>query len=156
MEYTVPKAVLNGLNYPFIARDCNYMPGRDEAYPIPRDWLAANAGQFYVGKNEILAAAVDEFPDLGYEFFCGIYFLILDDQIEYVGASKNISKRISEHAWVRPMKAKVAWIETPEWCVYYVESFYINELRPRRNAKIPTFCSYCKHIAAAKPADTCA
>lgn len=128
-EYLVPPAVLNTHIY-----GEDPMPGRDDFYPNCNDWLRANAMRFHFTDQQILGAAVPEFPPDDFGYYCGVYFLISNNEIVYVGQSMTIARRISEHLH-KP--DSVAWMETPRWCREYIEAYYINRILPERNTKIP-------------------
>ena len=67
----------------------------------------------------------------------GIYFLLNDDEIVYVGQSENIYKRIGSHLQTKDFNS---WnfIEVKEADLSELEAFYILTLKPFYNRSVPT------------------
>jgi hypothetical protein len=135
VQYEIPLAVLN------IGTE-EGMDGSDEVYPKPGDWLKANVMRFYFTNEQIIEAARDDlFPDaINYTPYTGVYFMVKDGEIVYVGQSRNIQYRVSEHFWMRA--DGVAWFEAPRRFLDYLETFYIRRILPRNNVKIPFYDKY--------------
>lgn len=83
-------------------------------------------------------------------YVCGVYFLILSGEVVYVGKSKNVYARISQH-----MKRSMfefdsfAFLESNDAEVGELEARYIHELNPRFNIEFPSHGEvkkYRKHI----------
>lgn len=132
VQHKIPAAVLN-------AGTAEGLNGCDEVYPKPVDWLKANAMRFYFTNEQILAATLPDFnhPVDEYTYHTGIYFLIKDGEIIYVGQSKHIAYRIWEHQWMR--WNGVVWFEAPRRFLDDIEAFYIRRILPRNNIKIPFY-----------------
>jgi hypothetical protein len=63
---------------------------------------------------------------------CGIYFLIKDNEIVYVGKSKRISYRLNDHKRVKDFN-RVFFIECNEEDLDEVERTYIRKFLPKLN-----------------------
>lgn len=71
---------------------------------------------------------------LGQRAFCGIYFLILDDEIVYVGSSINLLARLSTHLAERKMRFnRISFVICAEADVRKTEYAYIRTLKPLYN-----------------------
>ena len=66
----------------------------------------------------------------------GIYFLIKDGRVTYVGQSKNIHQRICEHMKTKDFSS-FYYIETEEGDLSMLEAFYIHKLEPGINKHLP-------------------
>lgn len=66
---------------------------------------------------------------------CGIYFLLLDGEIVYVGQSLNIHSRMGNHLSTTNFKPfdSAAWIPVDPAELKWVEAFYIAKFRPLYN-----------------------
>ena len=66
---------------------------------------------------------------------CGVYFLIHDEEIVYVGQSSNLLARVESHKVGADRKVfnKVAFIEAPRPWLDTVEAFYIQRFDPPYN-----------------------
>lgn len=107
-------------------------PHKCAKYPIPLDWLKANCRRFYYTEAEIMtAASSDSIPD----YVGGIYFLVCNNKIVYVGQSKNISHRIGEHVDSGRKFNKVAWFEAPALFLTDIEMYYIERINPEWNVR---------------------
>lgn len=137
-QYVVPPARLNvayGNN-----GDYGSMPCSDAVYRIPNEWLRANAKRFHFTDQQILDAAVTEFhaPDLPPMARCyGIYFLISNKEIIYVGMSKSIDERIDMHRKNRMPFDSFSWFEAPELYLRAIEAYYIHRIQPPLNNDYP-------------------
>jgi hypothetical protein len=131
-EYLMPLASLN-------TGSRDGLDGTDETYPKPMDWFAANAMRFYFTNEQILAAALPDFnhPVDEFTYHTGIYFLIKNDEIVYVGQSKHIAARIWEHQGMR--WDGVTWFEAPWRFLDDIETYYIRRILPKNNKKIPYY-----------------
>lgn len=149
VEYRVPQAVLNiayGNN-----GDYGSMPCRDEVYRIPDDWLEANARRFHFTDDQIINAAVAEFeaPNLPTCARCyGIYFLIEDKRIIYVGQSTSIDNRIHRHRKNGVCFDSFTWFEAPELYLKTIEAYYIRRIDPPLNNDFPLYNKFAKHMEA--------
>lgn len=137
-QYVVPPARLNvayGNN-----GDYGSMPCSDAVYRIPIEWLKANAKRFHFTEKQILDAAVKEFhaPDLPPMARCyGIYFLIRNKEIVYVGMSRDIPGRIDQHKENGMPFDSFAWFEAPENFLRDIEAYYIRRIKPFLNNDYP-------------------
>ena len=62
---------------------------------------------------------------------CGIYFLVKDDEIIYIGQSINIPARLAQH--VNKHFDRVFVLECSQSELNTVERIYLNHFRPRLN-----------------------
>jgi hypothetical protein len=67
-----------------------------------------------------------------YVRLCGIYFLVANDRVVYVGQSVNIAGRIGTHASTKKFD-RVAFVPCEEEHMNILESLYIHILRPPLN-----------------------
>ena len=72
--------------------------------------------------------------------YCGVYFLICDDEIVYVGKSVNIKSRLDQHSMDEHRnknfnKYYVVLCDPKE--VNSLEAYYILKFRPKYNIAIP-------------------
>lgn len=125
---------LRALNKRFTARH-EWMAHSDEAYPVPLDWFKAHCSRFYFTDAEILAAAVNVWPAQT----SGVYFLVRDGEIVYVGQAKNIRQRIEQHDDSGKIFDAIAWLEAPLLFLNDIEAYYIYRIRPRENIREPSF-----------------
>lgn len=142
VEYVVPPAVLNksrGTNAP--------IAWRDDTYQIPIKWLEANARRFHFTDEQIIAAATDQVEEKEYRI-AGIYFLVVDGCIVYVGMSNDIERRIFTHRKNGNRFDAVAWFETPLEYIRDVEAYYIRRIKPLWNDKYPIDSSYSRFAEA--------
>lgn len=68
----------------------------------------------------------------GYSF---VYFLINDDDIVYIGQSKNLEDRISQHGNSKEFD-RFTYFEVSDCIVDIVESCYIHKIRPALNGNL--------------------
>ncbi len=73
---------------------------------------------------------------------CGsIYFLWQDDDLKYVGQTRELNMRIVAHMRTGQKRfTHISYITVPpafDWMTAYVEACYIHALRPDWNIKIP-------------------
>lgn len=147
IEYLVPPAVLNRGRGSF-----DFMPCQDDIYCIPADWLRANASRFHFTDQQIIDAARPDFIGdniAEYMKCCGLYFLIENNEICYVGQSTNIETRIDQHRKSGMTFDFLTWFETPELFRKAIEAYYIQRIKPRKNTDTPyskTFGGYVKHL----------
>ena len=67
---------------------------------------------------------------------CGVYFLIKDDEIVYVGKSRNVYKRITTHTMLFDFD-RVTILEMDDIHCRDAEAIYIQDIRPRLNIVQP-------------------
>lgn len=68
---------------------------------------------------------------------CGVYFLLHEGEVVYVGQSVNIFGRVSSHisqTWM--VFDSFAWIPVPRDELLYEEAAYIVKFRPKLNASM--------------------
>ena len=87
----------------------------------------ARAANRLSATDEILARA-QPWPESG----CGIYFLIVEGRVMYVGRAVNVIARIAQHATVRKFDAW-SWLVCPRRNLDATERAYINALLPEWN-----------------------
>ncbi len=66
---------------------------------------------------------------------CGVYFLVKDEKVIYVGQSVNVASRITAHGWMG--FDRVAFIPCEPHQLNMLESLYIHALRPTNNGDLP-------------------
>lgn len=69
-----------------------------------------------------------------YKDTTGVYFLIKDNEIVYVGQSVRVYTRISSHEKTKDFDS-VSWIRCEVESLDYLESFYIYKFRPKLNGE---------------------
>ena len=103
----------------------------------PEEWFRTNAHRFLFKREHVLASAVTYEPGDGPN--CGgIYFLIQQNEIVYVGISCDISARLVQH-WRACRAFDQYWCVggLPEGFAHLVETFYIYIFQPVGNDKYP-------------------
>jgi len=108
---------------------------------IPKEWFKINVYNYLYPKEKIIKEAVPYKANEG-PWASGIYFLLFDDHIIYVGMSVEILRRLNEHF-------EKGWGFNRYWCfggipklyIEHVEAFYINALEPPYNEKYPCLTS---------------
>ena len=68
-----------------------------------------------------------------YDGLCGVYFLIADGEIVYVGQSVNVGARMAAHRNSGKEFDRYAWISCPAEQLDVMESLYIHVFRPPLN-----------------------
>ena len=81
-------------------------------------------------EDEIIAASVVA-PKL-----CGVYFLIHQNKIVYVGQSVNVWSRIGAHAAEGKTFSSASFVVCDKKHLDVVEALYIHTLRPRLNGNV--------------------
>jgi hypothetical protein len=82
----------------------------------------------YMTAEQIVARAVPYKPE------CGIYFLILEGEIVYVGQSTDYHSRVKSHTLAKAIQFDaVAFVRVAHGYLNNVEAEYIARLRPRFN-----------------------
>lgn len=66
---------------------------------------------------------------------CGIYFLMRDDKVTYVGSSKNIYARVGDHSKSKRFDY-ARWIKVKEKNLHAVERDWILSLKPQLNGYV--------------------
>lgn len=107
------------------------------------DWMVSNLDKYIFDKNAIIGAAQNysyaHNPGMGPQ--PGVYFLIKDERVVYVGLSKYISNRVKEHHTKFMPFNRVAWIGgIPEQFLETMEVYYIYEFEPPLNNKVLEPC----------------
>jgi len=68
-----------------------------------------------------------------YKIMCGVYFLVSNDRVVYVGQSVNIPARVAQHKTSGKTFDRVAFVECEKEWLNVLESLYIHVLRPLLN-----------------------
>jgi len=104
---------------------------------VPNEWFAKNIYKYLYSPEYIIQESepynINEGP-----WSSGIYFLIIDDTIIYVGKSVEIMRRLNEHR-------EKSWGFNKYWCfggmpslyIEHIEAFYIHFIEPPFNEKYP-------------------
>ena len=102
-------------------------------------WFVKNKWRFRVSLESLLARKVPLVLD-NIQGGCGVYFLFLGDSLQYVGQSKNIQSRLSQHICsMRPILPIADWFDSlaaiwvPRDFLDTVEGYYITTFKPPRN-----------------------
>ena len=66
---------------------------------------------------------------------CGVYFIVVDGRVRYVGQARHVYARLAVHAREKEPFERVTVIECSPSDLDVIESFYIHRLRPEWNAK---------------------
>ena len=117
-----------------------------------KEWIAKNMLKQYEGRNdfkfEVLSSiaditedrppdsiiGIDGIQQLRYRKLCGIYFLVSNNEVVYVGQSKNIDARIYSHKKEQLKEFENVFILTvPSRDLDHVEINFIKILKPKYN-----------------------
>ena len=128
----------------------NIIP-EDETYPKPHLWLRANASRFYFADEQIINESKKEFKSSAF-WHAGIYFLVRDNKIVYVGSSKWVEFRIQQHKENQVEFDSSAWFEAPRIFLREIESYYINRINPPLNKHRISGHAFARIIKAMQPA----
>ena len=85
-------------------------------------------GKTLLREEEILAAKINK------TMMSGVYFLIQENEIVYVGQSVNIFARVATHIQQKEFDS-YAFLECPPDKLIIYESLYIHSLRPKLNGR---------------------
>jgi hypothetical protein len=135
----VPEARLNYVE-PKDQENFQGLPHKDEDYPIPGEWIVANASRFYFTNKQIIDAAKHNFTDPAQDSYCrlwAVYFLIHKGEIVYVGQSSCLELRLEQHRESGKVFDSVTWLEAPQLFISDIEAFYIWRCNPIYNNKWP-------------------
>lgn len=91
--------------------------------------FAKSSGNSFLQEDQIVKLS------LPWDNLVGIYFLIKDERVVYVGQSISIASRISNHT--NKDFDRHAFILCEKHDLNAMESFYIHVLRPKLNAQFP-------------------
>lgn len=94
------------------------------------DFASVLTGRSFATETDIVEAA-----NAGYRFLCGVYFLVKDERVVYVGQSTNIAARISQHVGVKDFDG-YAFIQCDADNLDMLESLYIHVLNPPLNGGV--------------------
>jgi hypothetical protein len=98
----------------------------EDQAPI-RQAFSTLTGRTLHTEDEIVSASV-EMPST-----CGVYFLVHEHRVVYVGQSVNILARVGSHKASRKVFDRVAFVTCAQEHLNVVESLYIHILRPPLN-----------------------
>jgi hypothetical protein len=110
-----------------------------DGYPLIRSWIAGNVSGLTHTAASILKEAVDyasNSPPCG----LGIYFLIDQNELAYIGKSTSVRSRLLQHV-VNGKRFDRYWCfgGFPPNLTSHLEGFYIAKTRPQGNGKAVTF-----------------
>lgn len=91
------------------------------------DFSTALTGKTFCTESDIVAAS-----NQNYLFLCGVYFLVKDGRVIYIGQSNNIAGRIAQHVGQKDFDA-YSFIQCDEDQLDILESLYIHFLNPPLN-----------------------
>lgn len=103
----------------------------------PVGWLKENWSLFHFSRDDIIANASPYDVSSDIETACGIYFLIDSGRIVYVGQSIAVGSRLAAHLADGKKFDSVFSFETSQPLLDWIESQYINTLKPELNKAIP-------------------
>jgi hypothetical protein len=86
----------------------------------------------------------------------GIYLLLLDGEITYVGSSRNMLRRVADHRKNGRPFDKAFFIATREEERGPLEALLIRSIRPRQNRKPPERIANSNVVKSANPVAGCA
>lgn len=85
-----------------------------------------------LSQSDIFAASVS----LGRGIFCGVYFLLMDEDVVYVGGSNTLLSRLATHIRKRAMKFnRIAFVKCDRRDVWTTEKAYIKAFDPIYNRR---------------------
>lgn len=140
------------LNDPHASRKFleDWAPWR-ETLDAPYIWMTKNLDRYIFPKEEIISSAMSV-DGLEVTQDRGVYFLIQDKQVIYVGLSNNIERRTCQHKDKGVRFTHISWITwIPDLFIDSVESFYIYEFQPPLNNKYYSLCSVLCEYAERYP-----
>lgn len=138
-KYKVPDARLNYWT-PKDPENFTGLQHKDEMYPVPIDWIVANASRFYFTNKQIIEAAQPGFVDPDPDGFCrlwAVYFLIHKGEIVYIGQTSCMAQRMKQHRESGKAFDGVTWFEAPQLFIDDIEAYYIWRCNPIYNNKWP-------------------
>jgi len=97
--------------------------------------IADTVSYLSLTKDQIIEKAT--IPEL---CFSGVYFIVKDEQIIYVGQSKNVYTRLGNHHVYKPgVGLKIAFlpVDTGEQSLDLIESYYIHKFTPSQTKGAP-------------------
>lgn len=109
-------------------------------FPLLRDWFSANAHVLKYRSDEITAES-EPFHFCAGPSEPGVYFLVNDSKIVYIGKALSIAERLRNH-YLTGKQFSHYWCfggMPYEW-LGHVEGFYIKRCRPALN-RMPVFYS---------------
>lgn len=121
-----------------------HLDGFDATYRVPFEWLKANAAAFHFSDAEIIQGQTDSFRAVSN--CAGIYFLLMDDEIIYVGLAKEIHRRMMAHYRKGVRWTGHAWFKAPPIHLRSIECYYIHRIRPALNKSYPPVSEYGRMI----------
>jgi hypothetical protein len=112
-----------------------------------QDTSKALLGTHLLSEDEIVSSAA-ALPDS----HCGVYFLIKDGRVVYVGQSVQILARVGTHLTCKDFDS-FSWVRVPRHQLDLVETLYIQHLRPKYNgdAGPVSWVNICARVQASKP-----
>lgn len=102
------------------------LPPKHEAKPISKDRRKFMQLSELHSEEKIVATAFDARPT------SGVYFLIRDGKIVYVGKSMNVHSRIATHQRSKEFD-RINFVECPEESLHRLEQMYIRKFNPELN-----------------------
>lgn len=91
---------------------------------------------YQIDDTELLSAETIINKSQEVSTYCGVYFLLYENNIVYVGSSKNIHQRLTSHQGLFSEKKfdKVFFVEIEEEKREYFEAKYILKFMPKYNS----------------------
>lgn len=111
----------------------------------PYVWIEKNIEKNIFDKNHILNNCIS-YPTNNDLRYSGLYFLIHEKNIVYVGISKNISYRLLQHERTEKLFTEIFIIKFPEMAMSKLEEFYIHAFKPFHNFNYPSKTKETKEL----------
>lgn len=111
----------------------NWRPGEHERLARTKKTAAAEKMMSRTASAGAILEQAMPWPTSG----CGIYFLISDGEIKYVGQAISVSARVAQHAATRSFDAW-AWVPCRKNHLDALERAYLNKLLPAWNRDVET------------------
>lgn len=101
--------------------------------PAMGDWYRARFDKALFGSDEVVAAAVADFPAF---YQPGLYFIVVRDMVCYVGQAGSIAERVQAHLKEgRPIGRLAVILGIPKWAQDAIEHAYIHAWSPPWNVE---------------------
>lgn len=97
------------------------------------DWYRARFAKAMFGSDEVVAAAIADFPAFRQP---GLYFIVVRDMVCYVGQAGDIAERVQAHLKEgRPIGKLAVILGIPKWAQDAIEHAYIHAWSPPWNVE---------------------
>lgn len=107
------------------------MSERDYINRMP--WFEENFDSFLRSEGFIIGNSHEYPSPFENHFHKGIYFLIKDEAIVYVGLSNNVEFRLTQHEGLKDFDYVYSYDIEPFGWARYIEAYYIGTMKPKLN-----------------------